>query len=128
MGLSLLWIPLHVLFLADWVPAEIKAWEEMSRYQVVRKEQVHRSPRKALSRIFKDPFFRTAIGFQVLYRIRVRDAKGQTRTGWMGIGSYWWPSASRFEVHWDDQEARTPEPGPAAPPSDSPLWDRELDP
>jgi hypothetical protein len=42
---------------------------------------------------------------QDAYHIQVRDRRGQTRSGYVVFGSYWWPWSRKVRVEWDNIES-----------------------
>lgn len=52
---------------------------------------------------FRGPFFWTSTKGQTVYRVRVEDSAGRTRSGWVRCGSWAWGVLSdEAQVHWDD--------------------------
>ena len=54
--------------------------------------------------VFRGPFLWTTAQGQTVFRVRVRDGKGNERTGWVRCGGWFWSLMSdNPEVWWDDQ-------------------------
>lgn len=70
-------------------------------------------------------------GARFVFYVRLWDAHGQIRRGWIRCGGYWTGARkTRVEVCWERTSA-PPAPAPPGPPphrpEDDPLWDTTLD-
>jgi hypothetical protein len=75
----------------------------------------------------KGPFFLTSSGYQLVFKIAVRDREGQWRAGLVRCGSFWFGMfADQVEVWWDD-EVSSPSQRLEPFPTMERLWDRQLD-
>src|SRR5690349_6176648 len=73
----------------------LQNWATMNGYQIVEHE------RRSL---FRGPFFWSSSKNQVIYRVTVRDRRGNTRQGWVRCGGWWWGMLSdSTEVRWDEE-------------------------
>ncbi len=111
-------------------PRALARWADQSGYRI---EQQRDSK-------WLDKFFASRGGaFQRIYRVKVRTPTGETKDGWVCLGSMWWPCVSveecPVEVQWKSQvevptdgaDLPREQPIPPAPSVNDPLWDRELD-
>ena len=117
----LAWLTLMVTYLNfRWnrAPSALEGWAEEGGYEIVRRQR--RS-------FFKGPFFWGSSNNQIVYRIEVHDRGGMLKSGWVRIGSFWWPSVGRIDVRWDEP-LLTPTTQGLPPIRGKPsMWDRELD-
>jgi hypothetical protein len=108
----------HLMFLRRDAPAAMKRWAKENGYRLVRQDY---------RPVLRGPFFGTTSLNQMVFRITVRDEQGGSKTGWLCIGTYWWPSVDQIEVFWckasPDRRVTPPKPVLGKPP----LWDRDLD-
>ncbi len=74
----------------------LKRWANNNNCEILQSD--HRS-------LFRGPFFWTTTRGQAVYFVRIRDAAGNVRTGWVRCGSFWAGMLSdKTEVRWDDPE------------------------
>jgi hypothetical protein len=78
------------------VPAALSQWSQDNGQQIMQQK---------LTLFFRGPFAWNTGGFQVVYRLTLRDRDWHTRRAWIRLGRGWWPSRSvetcPIEVHWD---------------------------
>ena len=68
-------------------------WAAQNRYRIIRQEY----------RFFKGPYFWTSTKGQTVYYVVVEDPDGNTRSGWVRCGSWWFGLLSdKVQVCWDD--------------------------
>jgi hypothetical protein len=69
-------------------------WAAQSGLRIIRQEYRN---------FFKGPFFWTSTKGQTVYYVVVEDSAGNTRSGWVRCGSWWFGLLSdNVEVRWDD--------------------------
>jgi hypothetical protein len=69
-------------------------WAAQNGYRII--SQKYRN-------FFKGPYFWTSTRGQTVYYVVVEDPDGNTRSGWVRCGSWWFGLLSdNVEVHWDD--------------------------
>lgn len=98
---SLILIGRYLIFIRQDAPIALERWTKEAGYRIVRQE------RRIL---FTGPFFWNSSDYQIIYRINVQDPSGSAKSGWLRIGSYWWPLAAGVDVRWDDPTPPSTEP------------------
>jgi hypothetical protein len=89
--------------------AILKKWADENGYDILEKSYCH---------FFRGPFFFRTTKNQTVYRVTVRDKRGNVGTGWVACGSWWWGLLSdQAKVRWDAAPEATA----------SPMRDRWLD-
>lgn len=89
--------------------AILKKWADENGYEILEKSYCH---------FFKGPFFFRTTNHQAVYRVTVRDERGNVGTGWVACGSWWWGLLSdQAHARWDEAPEATA----------SPMRDRWLD-
>jgi hypothetical protein len=70
----------------------LEGWATENGYEIVQSEY------RVLS---KGPFFWTSSKGQTVYYVTIRDGQGETRSGWVRCGSWWFGLMSnKTEVRW----------------------------
>ncbi len=99
-------------------PEALDRWAKEGGYRIVRRER----------RMYrKGPFFWGTGNCQIVYRIEVQDRHGTQKSGWVRIGSYWWPDPNRIDVRWDEPSPSPPVKSEASGRGQPVMWDPELD-
>ncbi|MBF6613754.1 MAG: hypothetical protein IVW55_11565 [Chloroflexi bacterium] len=73
--------------------AMLQEWASRNGYSLLRYNNAY---------FFRGPFFWTSSKGQVVYRVVVADGAGNTRSGWVRLGSWWLGLLSdEAEARWD---------------------------
>ncbi len=72
----------------------LSQWAARNGYRIIESERRY---------IRKGPFFWTSSNNQIIYRVTIQDAYGNTHRGWVRCGSYLWgPWKDELDVRWEN--------------------------
>jgi hypothetical protein len=99
-------------------PSALERWAKENGFRIVRRER---------RTYFRGPFFWGSSNCQIVYRVEVHGPDAVAKAGWVRIGGYWWPSADRIEVRWDEPRPAPRDEGSEPTRGNPMMWDREID-